>query len=174
MPVSLVGCLIKGRANFMAAGWVTRVNASPPWIGIGINRAHATPEGILENKSFSVCFPGKADIAKADYCGSVSGRKVDKSSLFTIFFGDLKTAPMIDEASLNLECSLEQTIYGPSNYFFIGEIKSAYASRNCLENGRINPLAAGYPILTMPDNSYWSLGERIGQAWSIGRQLIEK
>ena len=81
---------------------------------------------------------------------------------------------MIDEASLNLECSLVQTIEGPTNYFFIGEIKSAYASRHCLENGRINPLLAGYPILTMPDNSYWSLGEQIGQAWSIGRHLMEK
>jgi flavin reductase (DIM6/NTAB) family NADH-FMN oxidoreductase RutF len=33
MPVTLVGCLLKGRANFMTAGWVSRVNANPPWIG---------------------------------------------------------------------------------------------------------------------------------------------
>ena len=170
MPVTLVGCLIKGKANFMTAGWVTRVNANPPWIGVGVNRAHATPDGIMENKSFSICFPNREDIVKTDYCGIVSGKKVDKSSLFTLFFGDLKTAPMIDEASLNLECSLVQKVEGPSNYFFIGEIKAAYASQNCLEEGRINPLKADYLLLTMPDNTYWSLGEKIGQAWSIGKQ----
>ena len=80
MPVTLVGCLLKGKANFMAAGWVSRVNANPPWIGIGIGRVHATAEGIFENKSFSVCFPNSADIVKTDYCGIVSGKKVDKSS----------------------------------------------------------------------------------------------
>jgi len=69
MPVTLVGCLLKGRANFMTAGWVSRVNANPPWIGIGINRANATAGGIIENKSFSICFPNRTDILKTDYCG---------------------------------------------------------------------------------------------------------
>ena len=174
MPVILVGCVLKGRANFMAAGWVSRVNANPPWIGIVIGRAHATAEGIIENKCFSVCFPKRTDVAKTDYCGIVSGKKVDKSSLFTLFYGDLKTAPMIDEASLNLECSLVQTIEGPTNYFFVGEIKGAYASQKCLENDKINPIKADYLLLTIPDKLYWSLGESVGQAWSIGKQLIKK
>ena len=174
MPVTLVGCLLKGKANFMAAGWVSRVNANPPWIGIGINRSHATPGGIIENDSFSVCFPSRANIIQTDYCGIVSGENVDKSSLFTLFYGDLKTAPMINEASLNLECSLVQTIEGPSNFFFIGEIKGAYASSPCLENGKLNPGKSDFLVLTMPDNTYWSLGEAVGQAWHIGKQLMKK
>ncbi len=174
MPVTLVGCLLRGKANFMAAGWVSRVNANPPWIGIGIGRSHATPEGIMENKSFSICFPRREHIVQTDYCGIVSGRKADKSSLFTLFYGDLKTAPMIDEASLNLECSLVQTVEGPTNYFFIGEIKGAYASSQCLENERIDPRQAGFLLLTMPDNTYWTLGEPAGQAWHDGKQLIQK
>ena len=174
MPVTLVGSLSKGKVNFMAAGWVSRVNAHPPWIGIGINRVHATAEGILENKCFSICFPNRTDIAKTDYCGMVSGKKVDKSSLFTVFYGDLKAAPMIDEASLNLECSLVQTVEGPTNFFFVGEIKGAYAAQICLENGKIDPQKADFLLLTMPDNSYWSLGESIGEAWSIGKQLMKK
>jgi flavin reductase (DIM6/NTAB) family NADH-FMN oxidoreductase RutF len=174
MPVTLVGCLLKGRANFMATGWVSRVNANPPWIGIGIGRKHATAEGIIENSSFSVCFPRQDKIVQTDYCGIVSGRKADKSGLFTLFYGDLKTAPMIDEASLNLECSLVRTVEGPSNYFFIGEIKGAYAPAQCLQNGTVNPKEAGFLLLTMPDNTYWSLGEPVGQAWHIGKQLIPK
>ncbi|MRR14273.1 flavin reductase family protein, partial [archaeon] len=171
MPVTLVGCLLRGKANFMAAGWVSRVNANPPWIGIGIGRSHATPEGIIENKSFSICFPGREKIPQTDYCGIVSGKNVDKSSMFTLFYGDLKTAPMIDEASLNLECSLVQTVEGPTNYFFIGEIKGAYASSQCLENGRIDPRKAGFLVLTMPDNTYWTIGEPAGQACYDGKQL---
>jgi flavin reductase (DIM6/NTAB) family NADH-FMN oxidoreductase RutF len=66
-------------------------------------------------------------MAKVDYCGIVSGKDTDKSSLFALFYGDLKTAPMIKEASLNLECSLVRTIEFHTNYFFIGEIKGTYA-----------------------------------------------
>ena len=174
MPVTLVGCLLKGKANFMAAGWVSRVNANPPWIGIGIGRSHATAEGIIGNNSFSICFPRRDKIVQTDYCGIVSGKNADKSGLFTVFYGDLKTAPMIEEASLNIECSLVRTIEGPSNYFFIGEIKGAYASPECVENGRLNPKEAGFLLLTMPDNTYWSLGESVGQAWHIGREFIPK
>jgi flavin reductase (DIM6/NTAB) family NADH-FMN oxidoreductase RutF len=154
MPVTLIGCLLKGKANFMTAGWVSRVNANPPHIGIGIHRSHATTEGIIENNTFSVCFPDRTTILQVDYCGIVSGKDTDKSKLFTPFYGELKTAPMIEEASLNLECSLVQT------------------SPECHENGRINPKKADYLLLTMPDNTYWTLGESIGQAWQIGRQLV--
>jgi flavin reductase (DIM6/NTAB) family NADH-FMN oxidoreductase RutF len=174
MPVTLVGSLLKGKANFMAAGWVSRVNAKPPWIGIGIGRLHATAEGIIENSSFSICFPRRDKLLQTDYCGIVSGRNTDKSGLFTLFYGDLQTAPMIGEASLNMECSLVRTIECPSNYFFIGEIKGAYASPQCLENGRVNPKDAGFLLLTMPDNTYWSLGESAGKAWHMGKELIPK
>jgi flavin reductase (DIM6/NTAB) family NADH-FMN oxidoreductase RutF len=174
MPVTLVGCLYQGRPNFMVAGWVSRVNATPPWIGVGIGRQHATADGIRENNSFSVCLPQHTDLVKTDYCGMVTGKKVDKSTLFNTFTGDLKTAPMIDEASLNLECALVQTVEGPSNFFFIGEIKGAYALQQSLEGGRVNPSKAGYLLLTMPDNTYWSLEKNVGRAWSIGKQFMDK
>ena len=38
-----------------------------------------------------------------DYCGLYSGRKVDKSRLFEVFYGELKTAPLIMECPVNLE-----------------------------------------------------------------------
>lgn len=56
-PVTLLGANVEGRANFMSLGWVSRVNAEPPYIGIGVNKAHHTIRGILENKTFSINFP---------------------------------------------------------------------------------------------------------------------
>ena len=46
MPVTLLGTLVDGRPNFMALGWVTRVNANPPTIGCGVGRHHHTVRGI--------------------------------------------------------------------------------------------------------------------------------
>ena len=90
MPVTLVGAQVEGKANFMAVGWVSRVNANPPYIGISINKNHYTTKGILENGSFSVNFPSADMVKKTDYCGIVSGRKEDKSKLFEVFYGKIE------------------------------------------------------------------------------------
>ncbi len=169
MPVTLVGTQINGKANFMTVAWISRVNNQPPEVGIGINRTHATAEGIIANKTFSVCFPNRSLMVKTDYCGMASGKAVDKSKLFTVFYGDLKSAPMIEECPLCLECELTKTVEGKSNYYFIGEIKGTYADEACLQDGDIDPVKADYLLLTMPDKIYWALGEKLGEAWKAGK-----
>lgn len=174
MPVTLVGTEFEGRANFMAVGWVSRVNANPPYIGIGINKNHYTVKGILENRSFSINFPSADMVEKTDYCGIVSGRKEDKSKLFEVFYGKFEAAPMIKECPLNLECGLVETMEFPTNYFFIGEILAAYSEEQYLTEGRPDMEKMKPLLLTMPDNSYWTTGEYKGAAWEIGRSLKDK
>ncbi len=170
MPVSLVGAVIEGTVNFMTVAWLSRVNLQPPQLGIGINKTHRTAQGIKTNKVFSVCFPNRDLLVKTDYCGMTSGKAVDKSKLFKVFYGDSPFAPMIEECPLCLECELANTVEGESNYFFIGTIKGAYGEESCLQDCAIDPLKAGYLLLTMPDKYYWSLGERLGEAWSVGKK----
>jgi flavin reductase (DIM6/NTAB) family NADH-FMN oxidoreductase RutF len=171
MPVTLVGAKVEGRANFLAVGWITRVNMKPPLLAVGLNKVHFTPKGIRAHGTFSVNFPGADLMEKADYCGLVSGHKVDKSGLFRVFYGELETAPLIEECPLGLECRLYQVVELPSHDLFIGEIVAAYADEDSLTDGKpdivkINPL-----VLTMPDNNYWTVGTHAGQAWSAGKKL---
>ena len=170
MPVTLVGTVVQGKANFMTVAWVSRVNAQPPEVGIGINKMHTTSEGIMTNKAFSVCFPNRELMVKTDYCGITSGKTVDKSNLFTVFYGDINSAPMIEECPLCLECELTKTVEGKSNYFFIGEIKGVYVDDDCSPDGIIDPVKADYLLLTMPDRHYWSFGEKLGNAWEAGKK----
>jgi len=170
MPVGLLGVLVEGRANFMAVGWMSRVNGNPPMIAVSVNKAHFTPKGVAENGTFSICIPGVDMEEVTDYCGIVSGRNADKSGLFELFYGETKTAPMIAECPLNMELKLERTVDLPSHLVCIGEIVAAYGEEACLANGKpdyrkIDPL-----LLTMPDNRYWKLGEQAGNAWKDGRR----
>jgi len=174
MPVVLVGTMIEGKANFMAVGWVRRVNFLPPMIAIVINIAHYTPKGIQENGSFSVNIPGRSMLEETDYCGLVSGKTTDKSELFELFFGKIPTAPMIEDCPLNIECRLVQTVELPSNYLFIGEIVGAYCEDRFLTDGKPDIKKMDPFVLSMPDNRYWSVGEHIGNAWSIGKKLKAK
>jgi len=171
MPVVLVGTQVNGRANFMAVGWCARVNGNPPMIACGINNDHATPGGITATGTFSVNMPSRALLEKTDYCGIVSGKTTDKSRVFDVFYGSTKTAPMIRECPVALECRLVQAVPLPTHTLFIGEIAGAYADTSVIKDGKpdfpvIDPL-----LLTMPDNRYWTLGEHAGDAWSAGKSL---
>jgi flavin reductase (DIM6/NTAB) family NADH-FMN oxidoreductase RutF len=173
MPVVLVGTQVSGKANFMTVGWCSRANARPPMIVCGIGNHHYTPKGIEETKTFSVNIPSSDLLQETDYCGIVSGGKTDKSNVFNVFYGRLKTAPMIRECPVSLECRLVHSVLLPTNTLFIGEIAGAYADGRVMKDGEpdfpeIDPL-----FLTMPDNRYWTLGKYAGDAWSIGKNMMQ-
>ena len=171
MPVTLLGTQVKGKANFMALGWLTRVNANPPVVGVGVGKHHYTVKGIEESKTFSINFPGSDMLEVTDYCGIASGEKTDKGGLFEVFYGKLSTAPMIEECPLCMECALIQTVEFATNTLFIGEIIGAYASEECLTDGRPDIKKMDPLLFTMPDNRYWKVGDYAGKAWGSGKDF---
>jgi len=173
MPVVLVGTVVEGRANFMAVGWVSRVNLKPPLFTIALG-SHHTNKGIDENREFSINIPDVSLIEKTDYCGLVSGSKTDKSELFNVFYGESDKVPLIKECPVCMSCSVYDAVKLPFNTLYIGEPKEVfteekYMTDNKLDIKKINPFT-----LTMPDNHYWSIGENLGKAWNIGKNLKKK
>lgn len=171
---TILGTHLKGKINFMALDWLTRVNYLPPMIGICVNKKNASHEAILETEQFSINVPSVKMVEITDYTGIVSAINADKSDLFEVFYGELKSSPLIKECPLNVECKLYQSVDLPSNYFFIAEIINIYANENCLTDGipdikKINPF-----LLTMPDNRFWSVGEGVGKAWHDGREILKR
>jgi flavin reductase (DIM6/NTAB) family NADH-FMN oxidoreductase RutF len=174
MPVVLLGTMVEGRPNFMTVGWVARVNFHPPLIAVAVNKSHYTNSGIHESRAFSVNIPGTDLLEKVDYCGLVSGRDTDKSSLFTVVRGEKTGAPLIDECPLSMECKLTNVWDLPTNELFVGEIVGAYADPDRCTAGKPDITKIKPFTLTMPDNHYWEVGANAGKAWSIGRELMKK
>ena len=173
MPVVLVGAVVGGRANLLAVGWISRVNNQPPMLAMALNKRHYTNDGIREHREFSVNVPGMDLLEKADYCGLVSGKEADKSKLFNIIYGKLRSAPLIRECPLCMACTLVEVVSLPSNDLFIGEIVEAYADEGCLTAGSPDISKMQPFTLTMPDNTYWRIGEKAGKAWDAGRKLMQ-
>lgn len=173
MPMVLVGSVVEGKANFMAVGWVSRVNFKPPLFAIALG-PHHTNKGIDENREFSINIPDVSLIEKTDYCGLVSGKNADKSDIFTTFFGELTRAPLIEACPVCISLSLFDTVKLPYNTLYIGESKEVfseerYMSGRTLDIKKVNPFT-----LTMPDNQYWSVGDNLGKAWGTGKSLKRK
>jgi flavin reductase (DIM6/NTAB) family NADH-FMN oxidoreductase RutF len=171
---TLLGTHVKGKANFMALDWLTRVNYQPAMLGICVNGSHASNAAIKQNGEFSVNIPTIDMVAVTDYCGLVSGKSVDKSKLFDVFYGELKAAPLITECPLNIECRVIQTVELPTNTFFVSEIVNIYSEEKYLENGKPDVKRVRPFLLTMPDNRFWSVGEQVGNAWKDGLKYKEQ
>ena len=169
MPTTLVGANVNGKPNYITIAHVGIMD--PGSISLGMNKAHYTNGGIKENGTFSVNIPSVGMVKETDYCGLVSGKRVDKAELFEDFYGKLGTAPMIRECPINMECRLIQTVDFPRHDIFVGEIVETYCDEQCLTDGVVD-LSKVRPILfAMNDRGYWKLGERFAQAWSVGKEL---
>ncbi|RPI77178.1 MAG: flavin reductase family protein [Desulfobacteraceae bacterium] len=169
LPTTLVGAMVEGKPAFNTMAHVGIMDFVS--VSLGMNKMHYTLKGIKANGVFSINIPTEEMVTLTDYCGLVSGRDVDKGTLFEIFYGDLKTAPMIQKCSINMECKLIQSVDFPKHEVLIGEITETYCDEAVLTNGVVD-FAKVKPILfVMNDRSYWKLGGRMGQAWKIGKEF---
>ncbi|MBD3408229.1 MAG: flavin reductase family protein [Candidatus Lokiarchaeota archaeon] len=172
-PIALLGVMVEGKPNFMNVAWFNRAHMDPNLWMISLNKFHYTVKGIKENKTLSINLPSAELVKKLDYCGLVSGRDVDKSELFTIFYGDSKETPMIKECLVNVELSIDEIIEVKDQYLFVAKVQNIYANAEILTDGEMD-LEKYHPILFIkanPEGFYYALGEQIGKAWHVGKAL---
>lgn len=172
MPTVIVGAMVDGKPNFITISYVGIVQHKPPMVAITLIQSHHTNAGIKESGSFSINIPNTRMLRKTDFCGMHSGEQFDKAALFDIFYGELKTAPLIAETPLNLECKLVEVInLHHGSEIFIGEITQTYSSRKYIRRGypfmkRLDPI-----LFSINSNSYYNVGRRIGRAWKSGLKI---
>jgi flavin reductase (DIM6/NTAB) family NADH-FMN oxidoreductase RutF len=174
MPVLLVGAKVDGKPNFMTVAWAGIANGEPPMISIAVRHQRYTYKGIRQNLTFSVNIPSTDLVRETDYCGSVSGSKVNKAEVcqFKVFYGKLVSAPLVEQCPINLECKVVHTLDLGSHSLVIGRIEETHISDSCLSDGildikKIKPLIYNRD----PARQYLAVGKVIAKAYSIGQQL---
>ena len=174
LPVALLGANVSGKPNFFTIVWFTMIQDDPPLLAAGIGRKHYTRKGIKENKTFSMNIPSSQLAEIVDYCGLHSGLQVDKSGLFEVFYGDLKTAPMIQECILNLECRLEFSKEFDSMELIVGEIMRIYCIKECLRKNKPDYLKMDPMLFFMPQGPYFRTGDFLAEAFKVGKNYRKR
>lgn len=165
----LAGSTVDGKPNYATIG-AYGVVSEKPILYISLKNSHYTTAGVLQNGFFSVNIPSSDVVEKTDYCGTNSGHKVDKSTVFESFYDEAGNAPMISECPVNYLCKVIQTIPIFDFTMFLGEIVAVYANDECLENGKPDALKVKPTIMMMP--GYYELKNRVGtlfQTYNSGR-----
>ncbi len=177
-PVMLLGANVNGKPNYCTICCVGPMEHMR-YICVGSQPNQYTTEGIRQNSTFSVNIPSIADVGKTDCCGIVSGHDKDKSILFESFYGKLKTAPMITQFPVCMECKVARIIDDvfDDHDLIIGELIETYCEENCLTEGKVDmskvkPLHYAHEIWN--GRSYWTIGDSLAKAWDAGKGLADK
>jgi len=177
-PVFIVGTYDDaGKANMMAAAWGGICSSRPPSVAVSLRAATYSHGNIVARRAFTVSIASESYVTQADYVGLASGRDVDKFAVtgLTAVRSDLVDAPYVSEYPMVLECRLSQVVDIDLHTMFIGEILDVKAEDDVFdEDGRID-IEKVRPLLWAPDGrGYYGIGDCLGEAFSIGRRLMEE
>ncbi|MBN1948854.1 MAG: flavin reductase family protein [Candidatus Cloacimonetes bacterium] len=175
IPTVLVGTEVAGKANYTLTGDCGIMGLQPALVYIALHESSYTSEGIRRNNSFSLNFPTSKMMQIADYCGIHSGREVDKSLLFDIFYGELGNVPLIEECPVNLECRVLQNIVIQQRHIYIAEVVQTYVKDDLVINRDGHFYLANMtrldPLIYSLDNRYYQIAESIGIGYSEGKKF---
>jgi len=130
-PESCVFVLSGGeKPNGMVAAWHMKCSADPPLFAVALSKKGNTQNLIRESKEFVVAVPNKSLVKEVNFFGTCHGDQIDKfteSGVETQRPHRVKT-PLIEKATLNLECTLLDEIDSGDHFIFIGEVVAAHAN----------------------------------------------
>ncbi len=173
-PTVLVGANVDGKPDFAAVAWAGVASGNPPCVTIGLQPHRYSLKGIYQNRTFSVNVPSVDLVKEADYCGLVSGKDTDKvrDCKFKVFYGDLKTAPLVEQCPINLECEVLHILNLGSHMLVIGKVAETYVSEDCLTDDK--PDIKKVKPFTFVPGGYYAIGEAFAEAFKIGRKIKSK
>lgn len=138
---------------------------------VSLAAPHFINSCIKQTKKLSINLVDEAMLPEADYVGSVSGAKADKSAVFEYDLGEAGT-PIIRKSPLTLECSVADVYNTPDFESFICSIDNTYVDERYLnDTGKINYDALKPVLFEFPTYQYLKTGEVIGKCLSFKNTL---
>ena len=167
-PLVVVGAMVNGKPNWLLVGHLGIMGHDH--VMVSLAKPHYTNQGIKESKKLSINIVDEAMLAKADCSGCVRGIKEDKSELFDFMLAD-GGVPMISQAPVVMECSVEDIYETKGFENFICTIDNTFAEENVLtEDGKLDYHTLKPVLFEMPTYEYLKTGDVIGKCMSFGKE----
>ena len=140
---------------------------------LSVHSSHHSVKAIDETKRLSINIIDEAFVSAADYTGTVSGAKNDKSAIFPYHLGEAGM-PIIEQSPLVMECEVIDTyeIDGFKNY--ICTVLNTYVEEDKLdEKGKPDYTKLKPVLFEMPTYKYLRTGDIIGDCVKMGKAYGE-
>ena len=164
------GALVTGKAddrvNSMTISWgMVGIEWAKPVFVTFIRESRFTRSLIEKNGEFTVNIPVDDSAKKIlTFCGSKSGRDVDKWSEMHLTRGNAQTliyAPIIEESPVNIECQVVKVEELGSHHMFLAKVTGVQVDdRFMQDNGKFALNKTG--LLAYSHGEYFDLGKSLG------------
>lgn len=178
-PVLIIGTYgPDGKPNMMNAAWGGIASSKPPCVSVSLREATLSFHNIRQSGAFTVNIPSEKYLKEADYVGMVSGKEYDKfrETGLTPEKSKLVNAPIVAEFPYALECKLVREIDLGSHTMFIGEIVGMIADGGVLNSKQLPDIEKVRPMVwgSFGSMAYYTIGDKLGDAFSVGNELKQK
>lgn len=132
-PFPVVLVTMPGRPpNILTAAMCHVFSFDPPLVGVGVAPKRYSYERMKEHKDFVVNIPTKDLLEQTLFCGTRSGREVDKfeATRLTPIPAKEVEAPLIGECPVNLECRTTKIVETGDHTWFIGQVLQVHKDVN--------------------------------------------
>ena len=162
IPAVMVSCGNMENANILTVAWTGVLNSEPPLVYVSIRPSRYSYNIIKETKEFVINIPDEKLVWQVDYCGTKTGKEVDKFKEAKLTKEESKfvKTPAIKECPISLECKVKEIKELGSHHMFIGEVVGVNAKQEIIENGKINLGKAN--LITYLGNEYYVANKKIG------------
>lgn len=177
MPVLMVATYGEdGTVDVMNVAWggICAMNK----LALNLAPERKTLKNIRAKGAFTVSLADEAHMAEADFFGTASGNmmadKFARSGLHAVKSQHVD-APIIEEFAVAVECKLEEVQDAHGEMRVVGEIVNVNVDEKVLDdNGKVDPAKLNAIIFDQFQNGYYRVGEKVGQAWNAGKDLMKK
>lgn len=160
-PLTVVGTMVNDKPNWLIVGHTGIIGHDR--VLVSMSKSHYTNQGIIQTRKLSVNLVSREMLPQADYVGSVSGAKVDKSEAFAYHLGE-GGSPVIDQSPLTMECEVVDTYESDGFDNFICKIPHTYADEKVIDSeGKLDYAKLKPVLFEFPTYSYIATGEIIGK-----------
>jgi len=164
-PVILVTCQGPStKPNIITVAAAGVMCANPPLVGVGVSCESYSHELMETSGEWVLNLPFAHQAELADYCGSVSGRTVDKfeSRGLTAVESEMVSVPRIAECPVNFECACFDILRLGSHDWFVGEIVSVHVAQTLYDESAGLNVHRASPMVWLA-GGYWRVGDMIGR-----------
>lgn len=133
MPVVLIGARDEDKHNITTVAWINQCSWTPLQVMVSIAPQRYIHDMIAKSREFMVTIMGEGEEGTAFFCGTKSGRDVNKVKELNLATdpGEVIAVPRLKGALANLECKLIQSLVSGDHTIFIGEVVAADYCKDC-------------------------------------------
>ena len=172
MPVTVIGAMNGDKPTWTLVAHVGIIGHDR--VLVSLAAPHFINDCIKNTNKLSINIVDEGFLPEADYVGSVSGGKTDKSNVFDYEMGE-NGAPVIKKAPLVIECSIEDIYNTPNFESFICTIDATYVEEKHLnDEGKVNYNTLKPVLFEFPTYEYLKTGDVLGKCLSFKKNPNEE